>query len=241
MHEAESHDDNCMVTLTYADDNPQFDGDLHPEHVQLWMKRLRKQFSEKTLKFFLAGEYGDKGQRPHYHVLLFGIDFQNEVDYNPTDTRPCITELQQTWSLGFVHVVPFSFAAAAYVARYCLKKQEKLSDYCDKTTGVVREREFTRMSRRPGIGGNWIAKNHVDTYSDDKVVSRGVISRPPRYYDKVYAASSERNEAAFLLIKRRRMEASCERAGDRTPEKLKVHERVATARATMLKRRIEHA
>lgn len=238
MHEAESHDYNCMVTLTYDDKNLPDDGSLRPVDVQLWLKRLRKTFKDHTIKFFLCGEYGDNLSRPHYHVLLFGIDFQREELYNEKDIRPLVCELQQTWNKGHVHVAPLTFEVASYVARYCTKKQDSEIDYCDKTTGVLLQKEFTRMSRRPGVGYDWLQKNHYDTYKDDSVVVSGNnVFRPPRYYDKIY--KKKFGENALDVIKSKRIEESFERRDKSTPDRLLVKEKIAKARLALQKRRIE--
>lgn len=239
MHEAELHEDNCMVTLTYSDEHLPNDGSLRPEDPQLWMKRLRKRFRDRKISFFLAGEYGDKHKRPHYHALLFGLDFQTGIVYNVNDKRPHVNDLEDSWGLGQVHVDPLTYETAAYVARYCLKKQEKEIDYCDVSTGVILQREYTRMSRRPAIGKNWFLANHVDTYKDDTVVMGTTISRPPRYYDKLLAAQDPEN--ILKKIKRKRLEASFSRRANSTDERLKKREIVAKARNKLLKRRIENA
>ena len=239
MHESELHDDNCMVTLTYDDSHLPDDHSLRPVDVQLWLKRLRKRFDDRKIKFFLAGEYGDEKKRPHYHVLLFGIDFQDDIDYNPEDTRPSVSSLQETWNLGHVHVAPLTLETASYVARYCLKKQTEEIDYVDKTNGVILEREFTRMSRRPGIASSWIQANLLDTYKDDTVIVGKKKSRPPRYYDKSFQKTN--GEKSLQELKRKRLEESFLRRADNSPDRLIVRERIAKAKLALLKRRYENA
>lgn len=46
---------------------------LYKRDIQLFMKRLRKEFAGRTLRFFCSGEYGDRTKRPHYHMILYGI------------------------------------------------------------------------------------------------------------------------------------------------------------------------
>lgn len=239
MHESELHDDNCMVTLTYDDEHLPDDHSLRPVDVQLWLKRLRKRFDDRKIKFFLAGEYGDEKKRPHYHVLLFGIDFQDSIDYNSEDSRPSVTALQETWNLGHVHVAPLTLETASYVARYCLKKQTEEIDYVDKSNGVILEREFTRMSRRPGIASSWIQANLLDTYKDDTVIVGKKKSRPPRYYDKSFQKSN--GEKSLQDLKRKRLEESFLRRADNSPDRLIVRERIAKAKLALLKRRYENA
>ena len=73
--EAQEHDQNCFITLTYDDLNIPVVDDVNPEtgevtkfktlvkrDLQLFMKRLRSKLDEKNIKirFFAAGEYGDQ-------------------------------------------------------------------------------------------------------------------------------------------------------------------------------------
>lgn len=53
---------------------------LRKRDFQLWMKRLRKAFSDTKIRFFASGEYGSETFRPHYHAILFGLPL---VDQEP--------------------------------------------------------------------------------------------------------------------------------------------------------------
>jgi len=228
MHEVDLHDDTCMVTLTYDDEHlPQY-GHLCPRDLTLWLKRLRKTFPNKKIRYFGAGEYGSQYQRPHYHVLIFGLDFQDELNYNPNDQRPLLTDLKDTWNYGHLKVTKFSYESAAYVARYCLKKQNETQRddrlIVDRTTGVLLAPEFTRMSRMPGIGAKWLSSNHEDTYKDDIVIAGGAKRRPPRYYDKRYVKI--KGEGALDITKAKRIHAALKRSKDSTPERLAVREKI---------------
>ena len=79
MLESQVHADNCFVTLTYDDEHlprPHRPGhwmpSLSPYHVTNFIKRLRRHY-EIPIRYFLAGEYGNDSQRPHYHLALFGL------------------------------------------------------------------------------------------------------------------------------------------------------------------------
>lgn len=65
---------NCdfglFVTLTYDDDHLPSDG-VSIRDVQLFLKRLRKKYKSKTLRYYICSEYGDNTHRAHYHALLF--------------------------------------------------------------------------------------------------------------------------------------------------------------------------
>ncbi|AZL82908.1 replication initiator protein [Apis mellifera associated microvirus 39] len=134
--EALCHDASSFVTLTYAPENIPPGGNLDPRHLQLWLKRLRKEIYPRTVRFFAVGEYGDQTQRPHYHAALFGLGV--------LDTA-CIN---RAWGLGHTQVAELNQATAQYTAGYVVKKMTAMGD--PRLGG--RHPEFARMSLRPGIG-----------------------------------------------------------------------------------------
>lgn len=73
MHESQSHDFSCFVTLTYDDEHMPYGGDLHYRHFQLFLKKLRKRLG-RPVRYFMCGEYGDRLGRPHYHAILIGVE-----------------------------------------------------------------------------------------------------------------------------------------------------------------------
>ena len=77
VHESSLHEHNCFITLTYNDENLPLNGSLDLKHFQDFMKRLRKKVSV-PIRYFHCGEYGSRLQRPHYHLLLFGLDFPDK-------------------------------------------------------------------------------------------------------------------------------------------------------------------
>ena len=66
-----------FVSFTYSDDNVPSNFSLCKRDLQLFMKNVRRHFDyHKTgfkFKYVACGEYGDKYQRPHYHVVFFGL------------------------------------------------------------------------------------------------------------------------------------------------------------------------
>jgi hypothetical protein len=114
-HEAQLHDDNCFITLTYNDDNIPRDGSLVKKDIQNFIKRLRKSLEMpyclidekcrpvlykrgkkkgqpkmatstfKKIKYYYCGEYGDKNNRPHYHAIIFNHNFNDWVYLHTTD------------------------------------------------------------------------------------------------------------------------------------------------------------
>ena len=141
--ESYAHRESCFLTLTYDkrkfDPLTQSDGNLVPEHLSLFWKRLRKHYFDKKIRYFACGEYGTKTKRPHYHAILWGIDFPT-----PRDRKKC----QDIWGLGNVKYGKAEKDSMQYVAGYTCKKYVGYQD--DVKNGKVRE--FCRMSLKPGIG-----------------------------------------------------------------------------------------
>ncbi|MGK3630457.1 rolling circle replication-associated protein [Enterobacter cloacae] len=200
-HEAQMWDQNCFITLTYNDENLPEGGTLVRKHLTDFFKRLRKHFTGRTIRYFACGEYGSKLQRPHYHVILFNLDFEDKRLYKHGDFPLYNSDtLSRLWPMGFSVLAGFSFESAAYTARYCVKKitgQKAESHYNG------RKPEFSAMSLRPGIGYTYFLKYYEDIVNYDKVVSRGGrMSRPPRYYDKLLSGCDlellERNKISRI-------------------------------------------
>lgn len=183
MHEASMYDDNCFVTLTYADEHLPFGNSLCLEDFQKFMKRLRRRFSNERIRFFHCGEYGERFGRPHYHVCLFGFDFRDKVFLGKRKGLPVWRSpiLEELWPFGRSEIGSVTFESAAYVARYVMKKVTgpKAEEHY-----AGREPEYVTMSRRPGIGRAWYEK-FKDELLADSVLVRGRMVKPPRYYDVV--------------------------------------------------------
>lgn len=247
MHEASLQEENCFVTLTYDDEHVPADGSMRYGDFQKFMKRLRRRFFSSRVRFFACGEYGENLGRPHFHAILFGVDFRADRRYwrksesgFRCDRSP---SLETLWPFGSSEVGDVSFESAAYVARYALKKVTgDLADEhyktVDRDTGEVtwREPECVHMSLKPGIGAGWFDKFHQDVFPHDRVVVRGVPSKPPRFYDKLL----KRRDPSLLeeLQEVREREARI-RWPDNTPERLLVREVVQRARVSFLKRKLK--
>lgn len=209
MHEAKLYQDNCFVTLTYDDKNvPKLvDGQmtLRPRDVVLFLKRLRISVSDK-IRFFQAGEYGEKLLRPHHHMLLFNFVPPDRVYYKSTgrgDRLYTSKWLRDLWPYGECYIGEVSFESAGYVARYSLKKV-----YGDAASTHYNGRvpEYLTMSRRPGIGFDWAMRFRHEWYRDDSVIVNGSECKPPRYYDSL----EERYSPGRLArVKASRVKAAC--------------------------------
>lgn len=221
VHEAQMHDENCFITLTFNNDalkerrNPY---SLDKTEFQKFMKRVRKRYAHK-IRFFHCGEYGEKNNRPHYHALMFGHDFRDKKlwSINGGNRLYISQELQELWPYGFNTIGEVNFETAAYTARYVMKKH-KGDDVVEKyqitdEDGVIWDRipEYCTMSRGRkkdgdgGIGYRWYLKyGWSDCHKHDYVVVNGHETRPPRFYDKLC------DEKVFEKIKQKRVEEAPE-------------------------------
>lgn len=225
--EAQMYDDNCFITLTYDNTHLPRDYSLDKSHWQKFMKRLRKYFGEPGIRYFHAGEYGDRLGRPHYHAIVFNLDFEDKKLWMIRNGHRLYRSptLENLWPFGYSTVGTASFESAAYVARYCLKKvtgnlAKEYYSFVDNDTGEVFTRipEYATMSRRPGIGRAWYDEYRSDVYPLDAVVMRGGLKlRPPRYFDNLYQIEFPEE---FKFIKRRRNLAFKEVSDSFTGDKL---------------------
>lgn len=241
MHEAQLHEENSFLGLTFSDEHLPVDYSIDQRHMQLFMKRLRDKLEPKQVRFFLCGEYGDHGQRPHYHIILFNHAFLSDRKlYKRTrngDQLFTSPTLEQLWPYGFSTIGSVTFNSAAYTARYAMKKMygEKNADYYLREHPlhhfIVRVKpEFLLMSRRPGIGAKWIQKYRRDVYPHDHVVTNGFPSKPPRFYDQ------QLSEEEAEQIKRRRIKDSLKQKEHRSNRRRFAKVQVRDARISNLKK-----
>lgn len=204
--EAKQYEHNYFITLTYNPENlptnpylyDEETGSIHqdtptlnPQHLTKFMKDLRRYYEyhrEHTgIKFFACGEYGEKTQRPHYHLILFNLPVDDLKYYktNFSDKRFYTSAtLEKIWGKGFVVIGEVSYESAAYTARYILKKQTGKDS---KYVYLNREKEFSRMSRNTGIGYNYFYENKDKIYNDGAINVRTkdkvIPVKIPAYFD----------------------------------------------------------
>jgi len=231
------------------------DGSLNVETYQLFMKRLRKKFEPKKVRFFHCGEYGEQYGRPHYHAIIFNLDFPDKEFYKMSGEHRIYTSkiLEGLWPFGASWIGTVTFESAAYVARYIVKKiniSEKSSekakqDYFEKYTSINPETgeivghlkpEYTTMSRRPGIGKGWYDQFKTDAYPSDFITVNGVKMSPPKYYDRQYEIDDPNQ---LETIKKARLKRAIKHKDNQTPERLRVRERCKKAQIKQLKRNAE--
>lgn len=243
MHEASLYDENCFITLTYDDDHLESESLVYRD-FQLFMKRLRKRFARRNIRFYMCGEYGENLGRPHFHACLFNFSFSDKLYFKRVGSDVLYTSsvLSEIWSKGFCLIGSVTFESAAYVARYCVARKTGSAAEAHYTsvsaeTGevVVREPEFNHMSLRPGIGFPWLRKYWSDVYPRGSCIVRGRSVKPPKFYDRVLQDFKDDDWAALCL---KREEVLRLQVGENSDERLAVREQVALARSALSKRKL---
>lgn len=190
-----------FVTLTYDNDHVPFlenvEGQfctltLCKRDAQLFMKRLRKRFSDREIRFYLSGEYGSTTERPHYHAIIFGLsldDFPDKLVRGKNELGQIHYSseiLAGIWKNGFVVLGDVSWQTCSYVSRYVSKKVFQCPTIGETFFGA--EPEFSIMSRNPGIGGKFLEDNprQVDT-SKWFVFGKPEGIRPGRFFTEKIA------------------------------------------------------
>lgn len=231
MHEKRLHRVSSFVTLTYDNENLPAGASLNKRDLQLFMKRLRKARGP-GVRFYACGEYGDQTMRPHYHAILFGVDFPDRRVWSTAKDRTTYDsqELVELWPSGRNVIGDVTFESAAYVARYCMKKitGDAAADFYTHVDddGVVTERQppFTVMSRRPGIGSGYYEQFGHEVRAHDSVVVNAREVRPPRFYD---TRTKLFDEDRFDMIRKKRKRQALALKADNTVDRRRVKERLA--------------
>lgn len=96
-----------FLTLTYNDEN--LPNGLKHADFSGFMKRLRRADGTPDVKLFMAGEYGEKSGREHFHVLIYNHNFD-------------IEKVAKAWGKGFVYDGTLSTKSIKYVSGYVSKK-----------------------------------------------------------------------------------------------------------------------
>lgn len=213
-----SEDNFYFITLTYNDDNIPYTESGYPtlviEDYQLFMKRFRKfqkdAFGKDGVRFYIAGEYGPKTLRPHYHLLVWNCVipdlelFRISPTGNHLFTSKSIFELwymfedpddktSKKLSLGHHLIGKGSLATAMYTAKYVSKGfDDTIKQYCKKTGAFA---PFSRMSLRPALGLDYL--NSLSDTDKCQMIERGSIilntdnggysNAVPRYFKRKIA------------------------------------------------------
>jgi hypothetical protein len=181
-----------FVTLTYNDEHIKKTKNgfetLVKKDVQDFFKRLRK-LTKQKISYYAVGEYGDTGERPHYHIILF-------------NANPKIVE--NAWklndiTLGNVHFGDVGDASVGYTLKY-ISKDKKIPQF----NGDDRQKEFALMSK--GLGAGYLTENMIKWHTKGNIENKvylplkdGKKAAMPRYYkDKLYDKGQKFRIGVFM-------------------------------------------
>lgn len=269
--EAKYHKNNYFITLTYDEEHipipkeittkngitftneENWNGCLEPKHIEKFLhdlrQRIKLKYGDYKIKYMACGEYGDKGARPHYHLIIFGLELPIETFYKPriinNETYWQNTEIEKCWKHGISNITEASWNNIAYTARYITKKiNGKDSDETYASIGKIKE--FFRVSK--GIGKQYFEDNIERITKTGNVTIKNTNGAQntsvPHYYLDLLGKTNE--EAVRLLQeKRRRIAKNREKAlrrthGYGTLEQLAIQENYQSARTLKLKRTYEN-
>lgn len=208
---------SCMVTLTYDDEHLPAHGALRKRDVRNFLKRyrnhvVRKRGEDRGKRFFGCGEYGGRKKRPHFHILLFGEQFDDFYEmqdpYSGKRTRHSYT-LDELWcqaaykggprtNIGRATVDPLTYQSAAYVAGYVAKKDGPemgpwhltYDDRMNRMWPTLPPQKWLRpiqaeyrfMSSHPGLAHDWIDNPRNVADVYENGVRIGDLTFPPPRY-----------------------------------------------------------
>lgn len=201
INELTVHDSNCFITLTYDNVHVPENQSIDIKDFQDFMRELRRKYAPKKIRYFACAEYGEQGDRPHFHAILFGIKFDDSLDYVINGKKLWSSgELSKIWTKGFNTVGEATSESISYVAGYVSKKIQREMEnegFVNIESGEddiwFRKREVVMMSRRPGIGYMWFKRYHKSIMKDDFLINEGFQFKVPRYYDKLHEAIDKGN------------------------------------------------
>lgn len=170
---------------------------VNPRTLQLFFKRLRKQFPKSKIAYLACGEYGGRKMRPHYHALVYGLSESDFGDFEFLKSSPSgfplyvSKSLDRLWGQGYCFIgTEVRKEVAGYVARYTFKKRgfstrgfgyahEPFQTF-SKNIPIANHTKWVqskdgRLVSRPltaGIGGNFFYANVVSLLTNNFVRSR---------------------------------------------------------------------
>lgn len=184
-------DSSLFVTLTYSDEHLPSGGSLDKAEIQRFLKRVKKHFGStksNPIRQIYCGEYGTQAtRRPHYHAILFNLDFKDRKFHRYSDQGNKIytsATLNRLWPKGFAEFGDAEPGSIAYVFKYILKKksrkEKKKPNYIERD-GIQYKvaHEFIESSRNPGIGAHMRQSNSI---KKGFLTVNGVKKKLPKYY-----------------------------------------------------------
>lgn len=170
------------------------------EYEQLYERKTNKIVTRKSIRYYLAGEYGAVRKRPHYHCILFNLSSITSIE------KAWATAVMQNgvaidWiSFGSFDIQEVNSNTIEYTLKYICKdgwnRQHKNDD---------RQPEFALMSK--GLGKDFLTPDIESFYNSRldinyMVNAKGHKVALPRYYRDKLMTEETRENAMQILSKK---------------------------------------
>lgn len=235
-HEARYFERSSFLTLTFDDEHLPESPEAARREVRLFQKRFRKEFGAGH-RFFGAMELGEKSNRIHAHLLVYGEDFKAGAFPVPGGSRehPLWSNpvLERLWPHGFASVGELTPKSAAYVAQYVCAKATRppVVSVVHPVTGEVRQwptvyRPF--YPSRPALGIRFFDEFSQDVWSGLRARGGARLPTPRAYLKRMESSDADRYEQ---LVEDRIVAVTAKRdLHEESPERQAVKAEVMAAR-----------
>ena len=203
----------AFVTLTYDDlhivdklrktPNGDLVATVSKDDARKYMYRLRSNIKNKLpdtllsnhhFKYLLVSEYGGEGQifdRPHIHILLFGLDF-----------AVCKKIIERSWQgKGIIKCLPILSGGIQYVLKYLDKQlhgKQAIAKYDDNNL----EQPFQTHSLGLGKSLYENQKNYINSHNGCYRWKGKDVPVPPYYKNKYYFEDLTKNQKMTRQIEK---------------------------------------
>jgi hypothetical protein len=153
---------SIFVTLTYNNQHLPWTDDfdevtLLTKDLQLFLKRMRIYQWRKTraleqIRYYAAGEYGERFGRPHYHLIMFNVHPDTLAHITDFWVKPTAHKQKNPPSMGImdVQLVNDKTAIYSYVAAYVVNAWSNAKR--------KNKRPFSTMSKKPYLGATYVGR-----------------------------------------------------------------------------------
>lgn len=178
-------------------------------HLQKFIKRVRKAQKGTEIKYYGVSEYGDETMRPHYHVILIGIDllrFIGADQWEKLQRQALLLDGKShfyvdTWKHGHITIGECTPASVNYTLKY-ISEGRQIPQY----KGDDRQPERSLMSK--GMGKCYVENKQLYKIHRMDIERQYVVTNEshkisiPRYLkDRLYD-SAERQYMAEIYAQK---------------------------------------
>ncbi|OEG70246.1 hypothetical protein ATZ36_05380 [Candidatus Endomicrobiellum trichonymphae] len=128
---------NLFITLTYADEFLPKNNSLCETDLTQYLDKLHNLNVNKKqkIRFFAAGEYGDKTHRPHYHLILFNVprlwitkSWQKSGKQYLSVLSPLLTDIWNKGEIADINLIGRGYDnddSSCYAIKYASQSHQK--------------------------------------------------------------------------------------------------------------------